>query len=337
MGYNDFTAFCINCGCKRHYKMVSGREETEVRGIKFGFVETKAICEDCGEELYIPDLNDANVSAREDAYRKAAGLITVDEINRILKKYDIGAGPLAKILGFGEITITRYIGGQIPSKQNSDILLNVLSSHRIMRQYVESNKDELTPIAYRKCEETLQQFDELYGSKKIEVVIRYFLRKMTEVTPLALQKMLYYAQSFYFALFDEELFPDACQAWQHGPVYPEVYHKYKIYGYNPIEAPELDFGEETGELNAREVEFLDSIIIAFGCYSGQALEKMTHGERPWIKARGSLLPSDRSVTEIDKSEIYAYFSEVIKTFNIINPCDIIEYSDAMMRRTQSKC
>ena len=126
---------------------------------------------------------------------------------------------------------------------------------------------------------------------------------MTEVTPLALQKMLYYAQAFYFALFSAELFPDVCQAWTHGPVYPEVYHKYKIYGCNPIEAPVLDSEEDIGELTTREVEFLNSIIYAVGCYSGQTLENMTHGERPWRKARGELLPADRSVTEISKSDI----------------------------------
>lgn len=157
------------------------------------------------------------------------------------------------------------------------------------------------------------------------------MKQISEVTPLALQKMLYYAQAFYYSLYNEELFPDPCQAWAHGPVYPDVYQKYKMYGYNPIDAPELA-QEDTSELTLREVELLDSIIESFGRYSGTVLEKMTHNERPWQNARGSLLPKDRSETEISREDVHLYFSEVVEKYAILNPCDICNYSDAMIKK-----
>ena len=40
----------------------------------------------------------------------------------ILRKYKIGKKPLSKLLGWGEVTITRYINGDIPSKLYSDEL-----------------------------------------------------------------------------------------------------------------------------------------------------------------------------------------------------------------------
>lgn len=326
------TAFCLDCGCKKTFNRIVVRTESEVRGTKFSFVEVNAVCSECGAELYVPEINDENVRLREGAYRQAAGLITVDEIQKILKKYNIGAGPLAQIMGFGEVSVIRYLNGQLPSKVNSGKLLEVLASHRKMEEKLEANKACISDVAYRKCKESLDHFDALYGKRKIEIVTRYLLKRVNDITPLALQKTLYYAQAFFFALFDEEFFPDTCQAWAHGPVYPDVYYKYREYGYNPIELPELSSEEDFTELTSREIELLDAIISTFGCYSGTVLEKMTHSERPWIEARGNLLPGDRSVTEIKKETIREYFKQVVENYNIVNPCDIVNYSDAMRLR-----
>lgn len=332
MNANTSTAFCLNCGCKMEYKKVCKRVEIEVRGLKFECVEAMAICTDCGTELYVPEINDENAQAREDSYRRAAGLITVDGIQAIMKKYNIGAGPLAQALGFGEITINRYLTGQIPSKGNSEILLEVLASYRKMDSHLEENKDSVSPVAYRKCREKLDEFIDLYGDRKIEVITRCMLHKVSDITPLALQKILYYAQAFYYTIFGVELFNDACQAWAHGPVYPDIYYKYRAFGYNPIDDPMLEVDEDLNELTNREVDFIDSVISVFGCYSGTALATLTHNEKPWIDARGNLLPGDRSVTEIPKEAIHSYFKQMADCYHIINPCDMKNYSEAMAER-----
>ncbi len=44
-----------------------------------------------------------------------------------------------------------------------------------------------------------------------------------------MQKILYYAQGFYKAFFGKFLFEDDCQAWVHGPVYVNIYEKYKEF------------------------------------------------------------------------------------------------------------
>lgn len=45
--------------------------DSEVNGVKFSYVEALALCKECGDELYVPDINDRNVQSREVAYRKA--------------------------------------------------------------------------------------------------------------------------------------------------------------------------------------------------------------------------------------------------------------------------
>lgn len=65
------TAFCINCGCKNKYMEAAAEADSEANGVKFSYVEALALCKECGDELYVPDINDRNVQSREEAYRKA--------------------------------------------------------------------------------------------------------------------------------------------------------------------------------------------------------------------------------------------------------------------------
>lgn len=326
------TALCITCGCKTNYTIKSHLEKLTVREISFNYVEHTAFCSLCGNEIYVPEVNDENVQSREDAYRKAANLITVSEINEILEKYCIGAGPLAKVLGFGEITINRYLNGQMPSKSHSDKLLEIRASHKMMEEHLESNKAAISSVAYSKCRTAIDDLNALYSDSKIEVVTRFLLCKCTDITPMALQKILYYAQSFFQALFNKPLFTDACQAWVHGPVYPDVYYKYRGFGYDPIKLPEIDFCSDSSGLSATEINFLDAIIVAFGRYSGTTLKAMTHNEQPWLETRGSLRPNDRCVTVIDSTLINHYFTKIIQQYNIVNPCDISRYSEDMAKK-----
>ena len=44
----------------------------------------------------------------------------MEDIERLMKLYNIGKAPLSLALGFGEVTITCYLAGQVPSKEYSD-------------------------------------------------------------------------------------------------------------------------------------------------------------------------------------------------------------------------
>lgn len=322
-------AFCYNCTEKEPYYIMSRRTDVSVRGITFSYVEQVAICQKCDEEVYVPEVNDANVQSKEDAYRRAAHLITREEVNSILQKYQIGAGPLAKMMGFGDITINRYVSGQLPSKEHSEKLLEVLASHKKMEEYLEANKEMITPLAYSRCRTEIDKLNALYGDRKIELVTRYFLSKNHDITPMALQKLLYYAKAFFLVLYGEDFFVDTCQAWSRGPVFPEIYYQYREFGYDSIKNPDVNFGFDLSELTIRETNILDAIYTAFGIYSGTILSKFTHSEKPWITARGSLLPDDKGTTPISTESIDEYFKKVVEKYRIINPCDIVKYSQAM--------
>ena len=326
------TVFCIQCGKDVVYTVCAKRVETIIRDVKISYVELTAKCPVCGEEVYVPEINDANVQSREDAYRTAMHIITKEEIEEILEKYNIGAGPLAKVLGVGDVTINRYLLGQLPSKAISERLYMIKADRKYMRECLEQNKEKITIAAYEKCIKALDDLDALLGTSKIELVTRYILSRSFDITPLALQKLLYYAQAFFHAIFGDELFIDDCQAWAYGPVYPDVYYRYKPYGYDPIMISPDDSQTAINSLTAKEKSFLDAIVHTFGYYSGTVLRDFTHSEQPWLEARGNLRPEDRCMNIISRDTINSYFDTMAKKYGITDPQDIGKYCAAKLNK-----
>lgn len=114
------------------------------------------------------------------------------------------------------------------------------------------------------------------------------------ITHLKLQKLLYYAQAWYFTAYNKPLFREKIEAWQHGPVVREVFNRFRDSGWYSLDVPAegcKDFGEEIES-------FLEEILSAYGRYDAKFLEDLTHIEDPWIEARGDLSPEQASNNEI---------------------------------------
>jgi uncharacterized phage-associated protein len=119
-------------------------------------------------------------------------------------------------------------------------------------------------------------------------VARYFLSKVDEdagdaISNLKLQKLVYYAQAYHLAMYGEPLIPEQVEAWEHGPVVPDLYRSYKQHGSEPIPPPD-DF--DASEYDPRTRELLDEVYDVYGQYSAWKLRNMTHAERPWSEAYG---------------------------------------------------
>lgn len=148
----------------------------------------------------------------------------------------------------------------------------------------------------------------------------YILAKCGDITPLQLQKMLYYTQACSIIFYNKFAFTDECEAWVHGPVYRNVYEKYKDYKYDAIPQP-----LKVPELMSQETTILDLVIEYFGKYSGKVLENFTHKELPWLRAREGLSENESSNRIIDNNLIFSYFTEVKNKYNIVSLPDIQLY------------
>lgn len=327
--------FCEKCRDMVEYTVKMVDKEKVVRGRTVKYLAKIAFCNECAEEIFVPEIRDYNLKALDAAYRKAEGLIGVEEIEEILKKYDIGKRPLSLLLGWGEGTLTRYVNGDTPSKPYSDMLKRIFEDRDYYRKILEQNKDNISPVAVSKSMVAIEAISTATENalSKLESAVKYLLKQTSEITPLALQKLLYYAQGFQRAFTGMFLFQEDCEAWAHGPVYRNVYSKYKGYGCNPIEEKELFFGDMN--LTNDEKELLDHIVLYFGCYSGKILENMTHSETPWRVARRGLKYWESSDRIIDKIEMESYFCSVKEKYRMLNLADIKDYSKDLFSKLYS--
>lgn len=282
-------SFCENCRDMVNYNMKIVNMNKTIKGKTIHYIGKEAYCEVCKEEIFVSEIRDENLMRLDEAYRKAEDLILVTDIERVLEKYDIGKRPLSLLLGWGEGTLTRYVDGDTPSKPYSDILKRILVDKSYYRDLLEQNAERISDVAFRKSLTAVEKYSvtEENEISKLESAVKYLLMKTSEITPLALQKLLYFVQGFSKAFSDTFMFEEDCEAWAHGPVYREVYQKYREYGYNPIEEGGLSY--ENINLTDDEKDLVDHIILYFGCYSGKILENMTHSEEPWRLARLGLV------------------------------------------------
>lgn len=318
--------FCENCHDIVDFSVREEAITKVIKGKEITYKAKVAFCNECGEEIFVGEIRDQNLKMLDIAYREHEQLIQVSELESILEKYNIGKRPLSMLLNWGEGTLTRYLDGDVPTKQYSEKLRLLLEDSGYMIKILEENKDKITERAYKLCKEAIEKIETemLRCDGKIDSVVKYFIINCVEITPLALQKLLYFAQGFYKAFNDEYLFANDCEAWVHGPVYKNVYDKYKNRGYNPIEDNISEYDDF--ELSETEKEILDSIIVNFGCFSGKILEKMTHVETPWRITRRGLGDYEGSNRIIKKELISEYFSEIKSKYNMLNFSDIKDYS-----------
>ena len=127
----------------------------------------------------------------------------------------------------------------------------------------------------------------------------YIIAKCGDVTPLQLQKMLYYTQACFIIFYNKLAFTDECEAWVHGPVYRNLWEKYKDYKYESISQ-----AVQIPQLKSEEEAILNLVIEYFGKYSGKVLEEFTHKELPWLKAREGLAQNEPSTRIIDNNLIF---------------------------------
>ena len=327
--------FCIECGKDTEYILQKRDIVKTIKDKDYSLSITVAICSECGEEMSIPGLIDKNILEIDEQYRTAEGLVSIDDIERLMKIYKIGKAPLSLALGFGEVTIPRYMEGQIPSKEYSDVIKAALSSPMYMKRRLMDNRDKLSSPAFRKAYAAAESIESLFSvSDKMLRVIAYIFEKLEEVTPLMLQKLLYFVQGVHFALYGKPMFEEDCRAWVHGPVYPEVYELFRDFKYNPIEDARFSILEGIGSsLTDDEKRVVDLVLNTFGMYGGKVLEKITHNETPWIEARkgyGENIPSNEVLS---KERIMKYYILINQKYGIDTEAGLNSYIYDMLEKT----
>jgi len=192
------------------------------------------------------------------------------------------------------------------------------------------NKGSLTIVSQRKLygrlSELLDQGKTSLNENILVSISEYFLNKIDpeageSITPLKLQKLVYYAQAWSLS-FNKSLFEEDFQAWVHGPVIPSLYVHFKEYGSSNI--PKV-YSFDSSVFDQEEINILDLVWSVYGKYDAKYLERLTHTEKPWIIARQGIDQNERCTNIISKNEIEEYYSSLRKNHDICGEYSLNKY------------
>ncbi len=119
------------------------------------------------------------------------------------------------------------------------------------------------------------------------------------ISNMKMQKLLYFAQGIHLAITGKPLFSDPIEAWQHGPVVPDVYHWLKKFGSNSVEIEDTpDIINAIGKMPALNEQSLVLAYDNYAIYTAWQLRNITHKPgSPWditVKTTGlnSIIPTN---------------------------------------------
>lgn len=331
MGQARKEDFCVYCREVRPYSVVRKNIRKRIRDKDYSFVITTYVCGCCHHEMGVPGVFDLNSREIDDQYRKAESIVSIEDIRDLMEIFNIGKTPLSLALGFGEITITRYLEGQVPSKEYSDVIRRALCSPSFMKEMLLKNREKIADSAFTKAMKAAENLEKAFTiSDRMQGAIAYIFHTIDEAAPMALQTLLYYIEGVYSALSGKLMFSETCEAWRHGPVYRNVYNLFRDFRYNP--ADDARFAVLRGKkelLSDEERHAADLVLGTFGRYGGKALELIARKEDPWVRARQGYGPDESSGAEISNDSIREYFASVNRKYNLSSEEGLNHYISAM--------
>ena len=212
--------YCPYCRKDVDYK-VEKREFKLFRGVEVNTYENVAICNCCSQDLYVNEIEDANIKRISEIYKEKESIITPEEIIGLRKKYDISQRELTGILGFGKMTINRYEKGSAPTKSQSEYLKLLINSEnefikKVKEAYKKNRinlktyekvidkendkeqiKDDIQELYRTLISNTLVRNPDIYNGYKvlnldiIENIISYIANEVTNLTITSLNKYLW--------------------------------------------------------------------------------------------------------------------------------------------------
>jgi uncharacterized phage-associated protein len=132
--------------------------------------------------------------------------------------------------------------------------------------------------------------------------LRLAHRDEKTITPLKMQKLVYFAHGWYLAITGRPLLQEPIQAWRYGPVISSLYQQFKECGSNPIRFPasiltqgsylpaQLD-REGSSEDIAMARQVITRVWERYSDYSASQLTTFTHSDdTPWALVPNRDLP-----------------------------------------------
>lgn len=313
---------CTCCMEEHEVKTVRIKEQATFKDRKVKYEALYMYC-DTADELYMDEqqMQDNDI-AMKNAYRRAEGLLTSEDICDIRGKYGITQSDLCTLLGWGGKTITRYESHQVQDKAHDTILKKLDRDPEWFLSLLKETKGSLTRETYEKylnAATLLYEADQdLYLRKAIEAsyarfqdnmlfhgntelsldkvvdVIRYYASssKITNLFKVKLMKLMWYADALSYKKRGYAITGLVYEALPMGAV--PVAHN-SIINLKDVPCEEVDMGETNAyrfslsgvsvfpSLSEDDKKVLNKVIEKLGRMTKDEIVSFMHREQAYIE------------------------------------------------------
>lgn len=323
--------YCANCKEKVNYSI---RREIirEYKGYEVNVNEKIGVCDNCQNDLYIPELESENFKNLYDKYRELANIISSEEVIEFRDEYNISQRELTSILNWGKMTINRYERGAIPGQSHNDLLKLMISNESIFKEKVEEafQCERITEKTYEKIQngfkdslkDILKGFtinslthkeDEYNGFRRFDIerlinLISY-IADNGELYKTSLNKYLWFVDFLNFKENIRSITGLRYMKYTYGPVIEEFkYEEILNYFDDKFYKEEYEDGRSTitriiskgnydlSIFKDEEIEVINNVISTFKEKTCTEISNLSHEEEGWIKNK------DRDLISYDYAE-----------------------------------
>lgn len=326
----------MNCPlCEKTHEIEERKRTTtmKLKGEEVAYEERFYFCANADEdenEFESGAMTNENLLNARNAYRVKMGLLTSDEIVGIRESYGLSQVDLAKLLGWGEATISRYESKAIQD-ESYDIMLRLVKDNPLKAlEFLKKNADKF-PVkkrleikakmvekldSYGKEFLTRQTFEGEYANfeepsdsngftilniDKIEAMISYIAGKVNHLFKVKLMKMLWYSDVLAFI---ENGFSMTGMVYRHEPMGALPIGHYSLMNLENLNVQEeMSSNYDTmlhvyptanmdySVLDDREKAILEKVVAKFADFKAKDIVEYMHEERAYTETNpGQIIP-----------------------------------------------
>lgn len=304
-----------------------------LKGEEVTYEERFYFCENADEEeneFEIGAMTNENLLNARNAYRVKKGLLTSGEIVAIRESYGLSQVDLARLLGWGEATISRYESKAIQDEAYDTMLRLIKDNPLQALEFLKKNAEKFSRSkrleirskivekldSYGKEFLTRQTFEGEYANyeelsdangftalniDKIEAMISYIAENISNLFKVKLMKMLWYSDVLAFA---ETGFAMTGMVYKHEPMGALPIGHYSLmnlerlnvqeemsYNYDTMLHVYPTEGMDYSILSDGEKAILDKVIKKFRNYKAKEIVDYMHKEKAYTEtAAGEIIP-----------------------------------------------
>ena len=115
--------YCPMCEKETTTHVDTVMETYQVKGEDIELLNAVQICDTCGEAIWDEERDSSSLLEVYTKYRNKHDLLQPEEIKAIREQFNISQTDFARLLGFGDKTITRYENGSIQDRAHNNMIL----------------------------------------------------------------------------------------------------------------------------------------------------------------------------------------------------------------------